>query len=101
MQGDSTREIDIDLERVIDDFIFMFFYVGNDFLPNLPCLDIREGSLALLFKLYLENFVQYRRFLTCHGKIDWNRAQLMFQLIGICDTSYVFVCLAVLRAFTA
>ena len=25
----------------------------------------------------------------------------MFQLIGICDTSYVFVCLAVLRAFTA
>ncbi|KAL3422909.1 exonuclease kem1 [Phlyctema vagabunda] len=41
-----------DLERVIDDFILMAFFVGNDFLPNLPNLHINEGALALMFKMY-------------------------------------------------
>jgi len=41
-----------DLERVIDDFILMAFFVGNDFLPNLPRLHINEGALAAMFRIY-------------------------------------------------
>ena len=40
------------MERVIDDLILMAFFVGNDFLPNLPHLHINEGALALMFGVY-------------------------------------------------
>lgn len=43
-----------DLENTIDDFVMMCFLVGNDFMPHLPSLDIGEGGLDTLFKIYKE-----------------------------------------------
>ena len=37
---ESTLAFDYNLERVIDDFILLTVFIGNDFLPNLPDLNI-------------------------------------------------------------
>jgi singapore isolate B (sub-type 7) whole genome shotgun sequence assembly, scaffold_13 len=43
---------DTDKERLIDDFVFLMILMGDDFLPELPSLDINEGSVQLIVSLY-------------------------------------------------
>ena len=49
-----TLPFEYSLERIIDDFILLAVFVGNDFLPHLPDLHIHDNALEVLFEKYRE-----------------------------------------------
>lgn len=66
-----------DLERAIDDWVFMIFFVGNDFLPHLPSLDIREGAIDMLLKIWRDQLPLMGGYLTNNGTVELSRAQII------------------------
>ncbi|KAL9103852.1 MAG: hypothetical protein Q9163_001130 [Psora crenata] len=66
-----------DLERALDDWVFMCFFVGNDFLPHLPSLDIRENGIDTLIAIWRDNIPLMGSYLTKDGRVDLRRAQLI------------------------
>ena len=48
----TVLPFDYSLERIIDDFILLAVFIGNDFLPNLPDVHIHENGLERLFEIY-------------------------------------------------
>ncbi|KAL6699905.1 exonuclease N-terminus domain-containing protein [Trichoderma pleuroticola] len=75
LQNKDVLAFPFDLERVIDDFILMAFFVGNDFLPNLPGLHINEGALAKMFRIYKSVLPQCEGYINENGVINMPRLQ--------------------------
>ena len=74
-QLDGKLKFDYSLERIIDDFVFFCFFIGNDFLPTLPALDIAEGSLDKLVDFYKRLLPRMPDYITNQGVIHWDRAE--------------------------
>ncbi|KIV92728.1 hypothetical protein PV10_03999 [Exophiala mesophila] len=73
LEKEGALDFPFDMERIIDDFILMAFFVGNDFLPNLPNLHINEGALALMFQKYKHVLPGLGGYINEHGVINLQR----------------------------
>lgn len=71
-----------DFERALDDWVFMCFFCGNDFLPHLPSLDVRSNSVDMLTSMWRSNLARIGGYITCDGVVDMKRAEMLLQVLG-------------------
>ena len=50
--------VKLDDTKLINDFIFLCYLLGNDFLPHLPSLNIHKNGIEYLVKAYMEVFFE-------------------------------------------
>ncbi|KAF9781094.1 exonuclease II [Thelephora terrestris] len=65
------------LERIIDDFVLLAVFIGNDFLPHLPDVHIRGDGLERLFEIYKQVLPLLDGYLNESGTINTARLQLL------------------------
>eukprot|EP00276_Gloeochaete_wittrockiana_P024226 CAMPEP_0184365928 /NCGR_PEP_ID=MMETSP1089-20130417/151202_1 /TAXON_ID=38269 ORGANISM="Gloeochaete wittrockiana, Strain SAG46.84" /NCGR_SAMPLE_ID=MMETSP1089 /ASSEMBLY_ACC=CAM_ASM_000445 /LENGTH=527 /DNA_ID=CAMNT_0026707337 /DNA_START=45 /DNA_END=1624 /DNA_ORIENTATION=+ len=71
-----------DFERIIDDFVLMCCFVGNDFLPHMPSLEIREGAIDKLMELYKQLLPTIGGYMSEDGEVNMKRVEVLMRSLG-------------------
>ncbi|KAJ3368661.1 5'-3' exoribonuclease 2 [Allomyces arbusculus] len=79
---EETAGFSFNLERALDDWVFLCFFVGNDFLPHLPSMRIKEGAVDLLVDMWKANLRAMGGYLTEHGHVHLDRLQPFIDELG-------------------
>lgn len=75
-EKENVQELDRD--RIIDDFILICYFLGNDFLPNIPSLDIRmynkdlKNGIDLLIEVYTDIYKENNEYIISKNPVDIN-----------------------------
>ena len=59
---------DVDEERLLADFVFLCFVVGNDFLPCVPCFEIRTNAIEKITTFLYGTYAKCKNYITNRDK---------------------------------
>lgn len=84
----NSSKYKYDIETAINDFIFLCFMVGNDFLPHIPSIEIIENGIELMLDIYREVGSSYGHITeNVDGKIKFipSSLKIFLSTIGNCE----------------
>jgi 5'-3' exonuclease len=81
----------------IYDYIFIFFLLGNDFMPHFPALNIRTNGIDLLLNAYKQTIHSKNLFLTNNNhnnnhnnnQINWKNLRIFIEYLSISELTYI------------
>jgi 5'-3' exoribonuclease 1 len=84
---DKNKTNDINKNKVYD-YIFICFFLGNDFLPHFPALNIRTGGVDKMLNAYRVT-VKPDEFLTDGKTINWQNVRKLISYLSSYEHEYV------------
>ena len=66
-----VKENPTNLEHIIDDFVLFSFFIGNDFLHQVYCMNTKMGIFDEFIEIVLRFYKENKRFLTNKAGVDW------------------------------
>jgi 5'-3' exonuclease len=82
--GDSEKH-----KNRIYDYIFMCFFLGNDFMPHFPSINIRTGGVDKMLNAYKATIGNKNEYLTDGKKIYWKNVRKLVQLLSSLEEEYL------------
>ena len=72
-----------DIERIIDDFVLLCIFVGNDFIPNVPLMHIHTGGIDEIIEIYKRASVKFNSsyITTEKGGVDISNLKIVLELM--------------------
>jgi hypothetical protein len=71
------------------DYIFLCFFLGNDFMPHFPALNIRTGGVDKMLQAYKATIGNTDETLTDGKKIHWKNVRKLIQTLA--DSEHEFI----------
>ena len=69
-------------KHVVVDYVFLCFFIGNDFIPAIPMLRIKDGGIHYLLDIYTRILVSKRRYIVNNdGLFDKNSVAIILNSI--------------------
>ena len=85
----SMSETINETNRVYD-YIFLCFFLGNDFMPHFPALNIRTGGIDKLLNAYKATIGSTKAsVLTDGSKIYWKNVRILVQHLAQLEEEYI------------
>jgi 5'-3' exonuclease len=100
--GDFGKDLEknrntANLERFIDDFVFLTCFIGNDFFPNLYGLSTKNGDLDVLIKELKKFYENEGVFLIFREEIQYHNVLLLLKQIQNFQNRYIQRCSGIFR----
>lgn len=92
--GDKKKNTDINKidkqhkKRKINDYIFISFLLGNDFLPHFPALNIRTNGIQYLLDTY-KKVLRINEYICDEKGIIWNKLRSFISEIANLEHTYL------------
>ncbi len=76
------------IKNKLNDFIFITFMLGNDFLPHFPSINIRTNGIQILLEIYTQS-IKHNESICQDNKIEWKLFKKVIDALSKNEETYM------------